>query len=53
MRWISFPKNIPPSEDFKDIVKVFSEVEAVIKSSPNKKMESNEVLAAVRPGLKN
>ena len=51
MRWISFPKNIPASEDFRNIVKVFENVENEIASSPIKRMESNEVLGYVRPGL--
>ncbi|MBO6208210.1 MAG: hypothetical protein J6O73_14890 [Lachnospiraceae bacterium] len=51
MRWISFPKNIPPSENFRSIVKAFEDVENEIASSPRKKMESNKVLEAVRPGL--
>ena len=48
---MSFPKNIPASNDFKEIVKVFENVEPEIVSSPEKKMVSNEVLEKVRPGL--
>lgn len=51
MNWISFPKNLPATQDFLDIVNVFKNVESQINSSPDKKMESNEVLECVRPGL--
>ena len=51
MRWMSFPKNVAPTQNFKNIVEAFKEVETKIASSPTKKMESNKVLEAVRPGL--
>ena len=51
MRWMSFPRNIPPTDEFRKIVKVFEEVEDQIKSVPGVKLESDDVLRIVRPGL--
>lgn len=51
MRWMSFPKNIPPNDDFKDIVRIFEAVESSISSETHERMESNEVLEKVREGL--
>lgn len=51
MRWMSFPRNVVITEDFKSIVGVFEAVEREIQSKPDNRMESNKVLEYVRPGL--
>jgi hypothetical protein len=50
VRWQTYPRWQPPSQAVLDIVGVFEVAEPVIGTPVNQK-ESNEVLAAVAPGL--
>ena len=51
VNWIHFPKNKPLDEVSAQIVKAFEAVDATIDSYTHQ-LKSDEVLTAVRPGLK-
>ena len=51
IRWQHFPKHSPCPSPLAEVVACFEEVSDLISSFMNDKQESNDVLAAVRPGL--